>query len=443
MARLGRMRRYYTHRGERGISLAFVVIAIFALLGMAALAIDLATLYVGRAQAQRVADAAALAGAKTLVASGMTADPANTQGSWATICAQAIAQAQGIGSQESIGGAPPASVTPCFPNGGSCSTACPSATAIGTGFGVNPKVSVTVQSAPMPLFLAKIWGNSTATVEATGLAEGFNPSGTNIPVASKCVTPWLLPNIDPSNGEWIFDPVNGPIMNNEPTTPGDPEGVVGRSIQLVTGCVGGCGSPSVPVRVVGPPMKLTYYPLDLPNPATTWPSCSPVGATTYQTNITSCNPTPLACGQTVNLSATATLAGNIAGNEQAMECRTGATGAGLGKNQDTLDVSNYPFEIDAGGTHNGVTTGTQISTSRSVVTIPVYGSWPSGGPYTAPASPVTILGYVQAFVNSSSGGNPTITILNISGCSATARSSTVPPVGLNEGSPVPVRLIHN
>ena len=442
MARFGRTRRYYTHRGERGISLAFVVIAIFALLGMAALAIDLATLYVGRAQAQRVADAAALAGAKTLVDYGVTADPVNTQLSWAATCVQAVAQARGIGNRGRIGGMPPASITPCFPNGGACPATCPTVGSAGAGFGVNPQVSVTVRSAPLPLFLAKIWGNSTATVQATGLAEGFNPSGTNIPVASKCVTPWLLPNIDPNNNAWIIHPGNGNIVNNEPTTPGDPGGVVGRTIHLVTGCPGGCGSVINPVIGAGSPIQLTYYPINLLNPATSGPSCS-VGATTYQTNITSCNPTPLACGQTVNLDATATVAGNLVGNEQAMECRTGASGAGLGQGQDTLDTTAFPFEIDAGSTHNGVSTGTQISTSRSLVTIPVYQAGPGNGPYNAPVAPVTVIGFVQAFVNSSSGGDPTITIVNVSGCSAAAQVSSVPPVGLNEGSPVPVRLIHN
>ena len=116
----------------------------------------------------------------------------------------------------------------------------------------------------------------------------------------------------------------------------------------------------------------------------------------------------------------------------------------MNKGQDKLVVSSFPFEIDAGNTHSGtgVTAGTQITTSRSVVTIPVYDSGPSGGPYTAPANTVTVIGFVQAFVNSAAGGDPTITILNVSGCSAAARTSAVPAVGLNEGSSVPVRLIH-
>ena len=54
-----RLERYQTHRRERGVTMMFIVIAIFALLGVAALAIDLVTIYVSKAEAQRVADAAA------------------------------------------------------------------------------------------------------------------------------------------------------------------------------------------------------------------------------------------------------------------------------------------------------------------------------------------------------------------------------------------------
>ena len=61
---------------------------------------------------------------------------------------------------------------------------------------------------------------------------------------------------------------------------------------------------TAPMGAPGPPYPtLSYYPLDLPNPAASGPSCS-VGAS-YQMNISACNPTPIACGATVNLDATA------------------------------------------------------------------------------------------------------------------------------------------
>src|SRR6266436_4952709 len=114
---MARTSRFYIRRGEQGITVAFVAVSIFALVGMAALAIDLVTLYVAKAQAQRVADAAALAGAKTLVEYGITADPLDTQVSWAATCTQATTQAQGIANLGQISGVAPAVVTPCFSGG--------------------------------------------------------------------------------------------------------------------------------------------------------------------------------------------------------------------------------------------------------------------------------------------------------------------------------------
>jgi hypothetical protein len=274
-------------------------------------------------------------------------------------------------------------------------------------------------------------------VRATGYAEGFNPSGTHVPVAAKCVTPWLLPNIDPATGTPIFNPGNGNLANDAPTTPGNTQGLVGRVIQLGTGCPGGC-SLTINNPTSTAPSTLNYYPLDLPNPAASGPSCS-VGAS-YQQNITACNPAPIACGQTVNLDVSAGPA-DVPNNMLAIDCLIGAAAAGPGNGQDTINATSFPFAIDAGSTHNGVAAGTQVTTSRSVVTIPVYQSVPGSPPAT---TAVEVIGFVQAFVDSVDAvtGEPTIHILNVSACSASARASGGPAVGLNEGSPVPVRLIH-
>lgn len=54
-------------RDERGASLAIVAVSLVVFLGMTALSVDLGMLYVARSQAQRTADAAALAAASSLV----------------------------------------------------------------------------------------------------------------------------------------------------------------------------------------------------------------------------------------------------------------------------------------------------------------------------------------------------------------------------------------
>src|ERR1700756_181961 len=60
-------------QGEQGITILLVAVAIVGILAMAALAIDIASLYVAHGEAQRAADAGALAGAQVLVAAGVTA----------------------------------------------------------------------------------------------------------------------------------------------------------------------------------------------------------------------------------------------------------------------------------------------------------------------------------------------------------------------------------
>ncbi len=59
-------------KNERGITIVLVAFSLLALLGMAALAIDVSTLYVAHGEAQRAADAAALAGARMFASSGYT-----------------------------------------------------------------------------------------------------------------------------------------------------------------------------------------------------------------------------------------------------------------------------------------------------------------------------------------------------------------------------------
>ena len=55
-------------RNDRGATIVLVALMLAALLGIAALAIDVGMLYNARAEAQRAADAAALAGAGSLLA---------------------------------------------------------------------------------------------------------------------------------------------------------------------------------------------------------------------------------------------------------------------------------------------------------------------------------------------------------------------------------------
>jgi hypothetical protein len=66
-------------KNESGQTIYIVAVALVVVLGMAALAVDVTFFYAAHSQAQKAADAAALAGAKAFVSSGFT------PGSWATL----------------------------------------------------------------------------------------------------------------------------------------------------------------------------------------------------------------------------------------------------------------------------------------------------------------------------------------------------------------------
>src|SRR5215475_13929485 len=101
-------------RNERGQTLMLVAISMVSLLAIAALAVDLGSLYAARGEIQRAADAAALAGAKAFVDSGVTTNPTNPQlQSIAQTMAQAYASAAAAQNLVS-GGAAQLSAPPIF-----------------------------------------------------------------------------------------------------------------------------------------------------------------------------------------------------------------------------------------------------------------------------------------------------------------------------------------
>ena len=202
-------------KNERGITIVLVAFSLLSLLGMAALAIDVSTLYVAHGEAQRAADAAALAGARMFAFSGYTT--ASTTLAAADICqtsaapgadAAANRQAEAVAAQNLVAGQPAAvqSIT--------C-----------TVTAANPQISVTVQRTGLPTFFGRIWGGTANSVTATAVAEAYNPSGSAAPIQVQGVKPWLIPNCDPDPanltaphdcaGAGLFvDPVDGSIKNN-------------------------------------------------------------------------------------------------------------------------------------------------------------------------------------------------------------------------------------
>jgi hypothetical protein len=104
--------------------------------------------------------------------------------------------------------------------------------------------------------------------------------------------------------------------------------------------------------------------------------------------------------------------------------------------------TTYPFQILAGTSNPMVTAGlpvgTPITSSTSIVSLPIYNN-----PIVtlAPGVPhsVTFVGFLQVFINAvNQKGRIYVTVLNVAGCG----DGTTPPGNPVTGtSPVPIRLI--
>ncbi|HTU40837.1 MAG TPA: pilus assembly protein TadG-related protein [Candidatus Aquilonibacter sp.] len=461
---------------ERGVTIALVALAIFSIIAMAGLSIDVGTLYQASAEAQRAADAAALAAARTLSTSGMTGDPANSAGQWGTACSAATQVAQTVASQNTVGGAPPGTVAVSFISGDQQSN-CAATTAV--SFGVNPTVTVQVTQTNLPTFFAQIWGRSGNTVSATATAEAFNPSnsgvfsasGGTVPVQPRCVKPMIIPNQDPVHPTSCTGPITssnpcntfvtltganaGSITNGGIEISGGGSGVIGESFNLIGDCDvygnGGCyyavqhppqanGWPPIPTP------NLDYLPGTLASGSVAVPSCAT--ANPYQAAIAGCDQTTqYQCGVQYSASSNPNTV-DLPENPNGVAGDTATAAACLinqNNGQDSIDEGVYPYQIKAGAGNpltlsGAVASGTVITNSDSIVTLPIYDDTQYGVNQLTGNSPVTIVGFLQVFIQSVSttNGSLAVTVMNIAACGNNVSGSTTPVHGT---SPVPVRLI--
>ena len=464
---------------QRGFTMAFVAITMVAILSMAALSIDIGTLYEAKAEAQRAADAGALAAAQVISTSGITGDPTNgpTDGSWSAACGAsglATSAATNVASQNLIGGNAASTIKVYYGTSSGVGTIT-DCTTLGAAFAVNPVVEVYVQQAKLPTFFARIFSLipggtfSNSGVSATAAAEAFNPSSSSpmIPVQPRCVKPWMVPNQDPGHGAVSFVSASTGAL----TTPGtSTTGVIGETFSLVPDCGGSSGfrrtrpctiSESPQANGSAGPNTLDYVPGQVPSSViaiaanSAIAACSEASRNDYTKAVAGCDQTTVyACGVSG--------AGNAADltedpgpprndSANAVECLINADGPGADLGQDVLAPDpagppyNYPFQIDAGTksalvTAGGLASGSQISSSPSIVSLPIYDNTapPLIGTGSTGTIPVTVVGFLQVFVNSVNTGTGaiTVTVMNVAGCGNSAAS---PPV--YGTSPVPVRLI--
>jgi Putative Flp pilus-assembly TadE/G-like len=454
---------------ERGFTMALVTVALVTIIALAALSIDIGTLYQAKNEAQRAADAAALTAARMISISGITGDPSSgaSDGNWAAVCGGATSPATlaaiNVAQQNLISGVKPATINVDY-GGGSAGATSTSCTGAGAAFGVNPVVTVTVTSGKLPIFFARIFtlfphGNfSNTTSVATATAEVFNSSnsasvaGSMIPVQPRCVKPLIIPNKDPTNGNPFVTPATGAIYN-----PGvSPGGVIGETFDLTAdcqrgqpNCYGGNLINQTPTSTGG---TIEYLPALVQGTPTAVPSCAT--ADTFQEAIAGCDQTtvytcgtPAGSGTTqVDLTENPVNPRTSSGDTgTAVQCLTHATAEGLGNGQDQLNTGSFPFQIQAGSDNplvkDGLVAGNGIvTTSSSIATIPIYDG--AALPNGVQQPNVTIVGFLQVFIqdlsstNGPTKGRPVVYVLNVSGCSNDATNS--PVLGT---SPVPIRLI--
>jgi Flp pilus assembly protein TadG len=476
-------RRAVDRPRERGVTLALVALAIFSIIAMAGLSIDVGTLYQASAEAQRAADAAALAAARVISMSGITGDPANASSSWQQICggtsSPATQAAAAVAQQNLIGGAPPSSTTVTYSaSTGAVSSGNSDCSASVAAFGVNPVVTVKVTQTSLATYFARIWGRTGSSVSATASAEVFNPSnsgayasGSNlVPVQPRCVKPWIVPNSDPlhppgtcTGCTQFVDPTTGSIQS-----PGifanNPVGVIGEKFWLLADCTSTkkapctllgqpqanyTGGARVPPNLEYVPGQATFASIAIPSDGSD--ACSAVAdAGTYAQAIAGCDQsTQYQCGKplqnVVDLSENpGTKNGDTTNGIQCL-IHQGMAGGGSGAlGQDVLEPlgapPTYPFQIHAGTSNpllsSGVKTNDFITSSTSIVSLPIYDTATTIN-NTGGTTAVTIVGFLQVFINFvDDTGNINVSVLNVSGC-----GNAAPGTALTGTSPVPVRLI--
>lgn len=478
------------HDREHGMTMILVAAAMVAIIGMAVLSIDVVTLYLAKEEAQRSADAAALAAARILSLSGITGDPTNSTSNWGNICGGASGAAtlvaQAVAAQNIVGNqaTPTVAVTYSAGSAGTVGAGIPDCTSLSTSaFGVNPMVTVKVTQAGLPNFFSRIWSRSGNSVSATATAEAFNPSemfssggnqttGTITPVQPRCVKPWVVPNLDPlnpgnppgcgTNCLPFVSSTTGQIQNPGISLGGaGTNGVIGERFWLVPDCNHGNPNNCIPLGLPqanyssslfnpGPP-NLLSLPGQTTTPVTAIPSCS--GGDPYEEAIEACDaPTNYQCG--VPLANAVDLTKHNPGVNSitnAVEClihQTDSTNTTSSSGQDYLNTSGtfgspsaYPFQILAGSSNplGAGLAGTPISSSNSIVSLPIYDQIAVPNPPGNATTPLTFIGFLQVFINAVDGnGNRLVTVLNVSGCGNGTNPTRSPVYG---SSPVPVRLI--
>ena len=260
MKRIERVRR-----DESGMTYVFIGFSMMAFISASALAIDVGMLMTARSQAQNSADAAALAGAISLVNDSST-DRSET-GPAVTNAMRAATQNAVMGANVSV---LPSDVT--FPNDPS---------------GAPNRVKVTVyrrasRGNPVSTLIARYFGMATADIAATATAEASDAN------AMTCVKPFTIPDkwrevqTPPWDGDDTYDAFDNksvPLANPDVYIPANQAGYTGYNQESERGQRLGIRA------ATGNNITVSFYfSLALGKPVIT-------GGAEYDWNIANCNTT--------------------------------------------------------------------------------------------------------------------------------------------------------
>ncbi|HWR13543.1 MAG TPA: pilus assembly protein TadG-related protein [Terriglobales bacterium] len=418
--------------GERGATLVIVALSLMFVLAATALSIDLGSLYLQRSEAQRAADAGALAGAQVFANSGCALD-----GSCLSSSIQSIASTKAtlIAQQNLIFGKTPTVPTPTFAAGG--------------GNQNDPLITVTVQTPAKTFFLPLSAG---AQISAKATAEAYNPGGagttTGPTVCTSCLKPFFVPNCDPNH----TSPANSLCPAGTGSGGGYPAAFFNADGTLANG-----------TDIVGREWQLhyqkvlnngTYVPsqwLEVAFDSDPTAGC-PGGqtATGWSENVIKCSTKVITCGTQL-----CTKNGNMVGpNNQAVgDLISYGNGRPNGTNAtDSITCSGGVCTMTAGSGNPFATSGQTISQSSALISVPVYdGTMQSGG------GVVTVVGYMQLFVKNiqHQGQDDIITavIVGAMTCGTSNGGATCSTTGGGSGTGgttsgggatlIPVRLVHD
>jgi Flp pilus assembly protein TadG len=393
---------------ERGIVLFMTAAALVVLIGFIALAVDMGALYMARADCQKIADAAALAGAKEAFFN--TPAPANPV---ATGTTAAISAAR-------------ANYTPWDSNDNRLQ---PGNVVVNT---TDHTVEVTVTRTtangnPVPTYFARIFGTNFVDVAAKATAEVYRPTVGGPPFGTKCVKPWLLPDqYDFGSGlETIDETDRGKYFN---VKQGDSALATVPGQYLIA---------NLPQGTI-PPLC----------PSCGDPSPAPNGGDLYRQNISCCNRNPLWCG--VALPFDTTNGNKVGPTGQGVQCLI-HQGNGSSGGQDILisptpSNPNGPLQIRP-GSNNPLSNNpsiTYVTDSDSLAIVPMFDA---SIPITTGQSSLMIVGFMEIFIHRVDNPQNTVytTIINVTRCLNSGGPGTPPPGPITGaiGSPLPLRLVRN